>query len=111
METKVRQKLKRWLCKLLGCDVTASKTTPVVHKAGDLETFQYDGYDVEVYLFPETQSLKIQVYLKGSCVLSGDCRVKTPVEWIYGAHYPSYRTRKYIQDYAEKRLTKLKDST
>lgn len=110
METKV-QKLKRWLCKLLGCEVQAPKAVPAVYTNGDLETFHYDGYDVEVHLCPDQYALSMRVYLKGSCVLVGECVLGAATEWQYGTHYPSYKTRKYMQEYATKRLYKMKDKT
>lgn len=110
MEAKIRQRLKRWLCKLIGCEVQAPKAAPVVCKSGDLETFHHDGYDVEVHLFPDEQTIRMQVYLKGSCVLVGDCRRGEVVEWTHGTHHPSYKTRKYMQEYATNRLIQMKDS-
>lgn len=110
METKV-QKLKRWLCRLLGCEDLVRQMNPVVLKNGDLETFHYDGYDMEIHLLPAQRALRMKAYLKGSCVLVGDCRLDEAMEWQQGTHHPSYKTRKYMQDYAAKRLTQLKDGT
>jgi hypothetical protein len=107
MEAKT--KLKRWLCRLLGCDVP-DPALPVVHKNGNLEVFQYDGYDMEVHLYPSQLKVRIKIHLKGKCVLIGDCRLGEAIQWHEGLHYPSYKTRKYMQEYATKRLTQLKDN-
>lgn len=112
METKA-QKLKRLLCKLLGCaDLLPQSSAPAVFVNGDLETFHYDGYDVEVYLYSDQLALQVRIYLKGTQVLVGNCQLGGAVEWQHcGAHHPSYKTRKYMQEYATRRLYKMKDKT
>jgi hypothetical protein len=110
METKA-EKLRRLLCKLLGCeDFFPKPPAPAIHVTGNLETFHYDGYDVEVHLFPENQALQVQVYLKGTLALIGECKLGAAIEWHYGSHHPSYKTRKYMQEYATKRLNMMKDT-
>ena len=112
METKISgARLKQWLCKLLGCEVPI-QSSPPVYRNGNLETFQYDGYDMEVRLFPDQRSLRIRVHLKGNCVAVGDYpHPGGVIHWHEdGLHYPSYKTRKYMQEYAKKRLTQMKDS-
>lgn len=112
MEASKGRRLRPWLCKLLRCDALCeappSKGPKVVVK-GNRETFVYDGYDIEVQLLPEHKALVIQAFLKGGLVLTGYCYSNAAPDWTYTIHLPSYKTRKYIQEWALNRLTNMKD--
>lgn len=108
METKgVRQKLKQLLCKLLGCE-ELYQPQPELRKHGNIEFFEYDGYEVETQIF-SAQSLILRLYLKGTLVFAVYCADDHKVEWAYGQHYPSYKVRKYMQEYASKRQSQLRE--
>lgn len=104
MASKI-QKLKRWLCCILGCEPAPAVVTRV---SAGFDRIHLDGYDIEVYLTDETIGLVVNVlvYLKGEEVLEGLFVAPNLWEWVgcVALSAPTYKTRKYIRDYA---LTKL----
>jgi hypothetical protein len=104
MASKI-QKLKRWLCRVLECPEPVPRVTTT---SSELDVIHYDGYDIEVRVDTEVSppTATVMVYLKGMEVLEGVFVAANVWQWVGGIAptAPSYKTRKYIRDYA---LTKL----
>lgn len=114
METKGKiQRVKKRLCELLcGSCFQASPGHPMVteHREFRLETFPYDGYDIEIKVHPD-HGIQLSAYLKGRLCLSGwfysaNDWAWAPLSESYADHIPNYQVRLYLQRYALKRLKK-----
>lgn len=115
MEKKVEGKgVKRWLNNLLGrseprvSSPTSERPRVVALSDHVLESFTYDGYDIEARIYPD-RSLELYVFLKGQCCLEGDYSADRVWSWSLhatNAYVPGYGVRSYLKQYALQRANK-----
>lgn len=116
MEAKI-ERLRAWLCRLLGCPpshetapepelVTGPSVTQTRHLDHTLETFRYDVYDIEIRIFKDLVTLAI--FIGGQRCLNGWFKADGQYEWQdpVGEIVPSYKTRLYLKQYAQERFPK-----
>lgn len=81
-------------------------------KNGQWESFEHEGFTIEASATSSPINLIVRVFLKGDHVLTGRFS-ETDGQLEYADHNraPSYRTRKYIRDYAFHKINQLKEQT
>lgn len=74
------------------------------------QRLEHEGYTIESVENRTPPCLTLSVYLKGERMMIGKFSdTESVLEYVSPDRAPSYRTRKYIRDYAFTRLNQIKD--
>lgn len=109
METKV-QRLIQWIRRKLGCaSISDVRKIP----GTNIETFRYNGYQVEVAVYCDR--VVGSIYLKGQLLIKFYRFANPPAEDIVHSTVDhvltNYKVRNYVREYVSKRLKEITNNT